>query len=817
MPGVLLLLFRCTVSGVEPTNLEEFRGHVQPFLTDYCARCHDDKKPKADFFLHDIDGVITAGKDIVRWEKVLEMISLGDMPPEDEEQPPKIDKARVQTWIATELRKIGRGHDLGKLALPHQANRIDHEELFSGAHKGPASSPPRLWRISPEIYSRFAKEVRTQVSQPLLGLGSKGIQDYANLYADESTIKTMLRNSNLIAEKLTSAERTHEGRFLNVLFKLDASPTNEEIETALVSLFKMIFQREPNADDRERYIDGLFQTNRDLGGLKLGMRSLIVGMLMSSEFVFRLEVGLGEPLPDGRRMLSPNEIAYALSFAFYDKPDAGLLDAAKSGTLASKAEVALEVRRILDTADDEKRYWNYPMYHRWGEDYYQHAPRVLRFFQEFFGYTAVADVFKDKERNGTHHANRLRKDADMFVLHVLEQDQDVLTKLLTSNRYPVDYLREDKMKKLLEGKNEKQLESMKQRFGDEFDAIARSGKWPGIDTSHVSAYNMDEKQVATVRRDPGELLEFPKNQRAGMLTHPAWLVAHSGNFDNDPIRRGKWIREYLLADMVPDVPIGVDAKVPEDPHRTLRERLDIIRAEECWRCHKQMNPLGEPFESYDDFGRFREQIVLGDADAFFKDRRKYEGQKENWTKELKEWRGYGAKGRAVKIADAEKMLAEQVEPEKDVENYKAAKRGYDNNIARWTKERDHWMKVDDAEQQRRIADLEKRLSELTPPIPEAKSVDASGELRGTGDPNLDGPVSGAIDLAHRLAKSDRVRQSFVRHAFRYWMGRNETLNDSPTLMDADKSYVESGGSFKALLVSLLSSDSFIYRRTTPTP
>jgi hypothetical protein len=57
-----------------------------------------------------------------------------------------------------------------------------------------------------------------------------------------------------------------------------------------------------------------------------------------------------------------------------------------------------------------------------------------------------------------------------------------------------------------------------------------------------------------------------------------------------------------------------------------------------------------------------------------------------------------------------------------------------------------------------------------------------------------------------------VRQSFVRHAFRYWMGRNEMLYDSPTLIAADRAYADSGGSFKELLVSLLTSDSFLTRK-----
>jgi hypothetical protein len=44
------------------------------------------------------------------------------------------------------------------------------------------------------------------------------------------------------------------------------------------------------------------------------------------------------------------------------------------------------------------------------------------------------------------------------------------------------------------------------------------------------------------------------------------------------------------------------------------------------------------------------------------------------------------------------------------------------------------------------------------------------------------------------------------------MGRNEMLSDSQTLIDADKAYVSNGGSFKAVIISLLTSDSFIYRK-----
>ena len=77
---------------------------------------------------------------------------------------------------------------------------------------------------------------------------------------------------------------------------------------------------------------------------------------------------------------------------------------------------------------------------------------------------------------------------------------------------------------------------------------------------------------------------------------------------------------------------------------------------------------------------------------------------------------------------------------------------------------------------------------------------------------LDRQVGNVREMMETLARSSLVRQSFVRHVFRYFMGRNEMLSDSNTLINMDRAYVESGGSFNELLVSLLTSDSFLYRK-----
>ena len=253
-------------------------------------------------------------------------------------------------------------------------------------------------------------------------------------------------------------------------------------------------------------------------------------------------------------------------------------------------------------------------------------------------------------------------------------------------------------------------------------------------------YNMTMKDW-----QPDQPLRLPENQRAGVLTHPAWLVAHSFNAENDPVRRGIWIYEKLLAGYVPDVPPDVDAQVPEDHSKTLRERMEFLRQDECWKCHHKVNPLGEAFEIYNHYGRWI------DAD--------YSDEEEKLLTRLRTFHEYEEDDRTrsvFRMINHEELLAS---------------------------------------------------GRIT-----SQPVNARGSFDEIGIPGLNGEFSDATEMCRILAKSPRVRQSIIRHAFRYFMGRNETLSDSSTLIDAERAYLESGGSFKAVVVALLSSDSFLYRK-----
>ncbi|WP_437737082.1 DUF1592 domain-containing protein [Sorangium sp. So ce1335] len=89
-------------------------------------------------------------------------------------------------------------------------------------------------------------------------------------------------------------------------------------------------------------------------------------------------------------------------------------------------------------------------------------------------------------------------------------------------------------------------------------------------------------------------------------------------------------------------------------------------------------------------------------------------------------------------------------------------------------------------------------------------VDARGEIAGSR--GTDGPFDGAVELAHRLAESDEVRQCVATQWFRFGYGRAEQAEDECSMTQIQQAFADSGYNIKALLVALTQTDAFRYRR-----
>jgi hypothetical protein len=808
-------------------------SHVSQAFSRYCADCHREDNSEADI---DLGKLATLGtsEQLDLLNRIQDQLFFHTMPPADSRQPSEEDRTPLVSWLRSELRKQGASKLDEKLRYPAYGNYIEHDLLFGGSVKTTAFSPARRWLVSPQIFAERVLDVfqlqgrerdsfRLQgfagVTNPFVLPDHSGVRYYDHGMLDGGTLLVMLGNAQWIADKQLRAARVKHGelaadQFENVrdrwypkttppaleaiVLKKEA-PTDAELTAAIQSQFTCVLQRAATEEELRKYV-ALTREAIQLGGNTAGLRQMLVTVLLESEFLYRLEFGLGQPDEHGRVPLAPREASFAIAYALGDRgPDAGLLQAASEGRLTTREDYRREVERLLA----DKDYFRAPVDPGLnGKHIRSHVvshPKLVRFFREFFGYTSALKVFKDSPRSGGYYQNADRghtgtpgwliQEADELVIWCLDQDQQVFENLLTTDQFfvyhnldtqaglaliaewrgvyeklqgtpwktePEQVMADHRQllgaAKIIDAR-EKELWKQKRSFlsymyyfQDTFGRgtipFTRGPFTHGYSYTHSQSYSLPalptrdryigvENEKYQEPRDNPIYWDYPVEQpftianRKGLLTHPAWLVAHSSNFQTDPIRRGRWIREKLLAGRVPDVPITVDAQVPDDPHKTLRERVEAVTHQaECWKCHQHMNPLGLPFESFDDFGRFRTTESREHPDNILR------------------------KGNGKNVADVYK----------------------------------------------------------TSPI------DSSGVLSGTGDARLDGEVQDAFELIDRLAQSERVRQSIIRHAFRFFMGRNEMPSDSPTLIDADQAYVSSGGSFRAVVVSLLSSDSFIYRK-----
>jgi hypothetical protein len=78
-------------------------------LQDYCQRCHSAEKQKGKFRVDDLPFAITTLESAERWQKVLNQMNSGDMPPDDEKQPDRVAKANFLDDLANVMVAARRG------------------------------------------------------------------------------------------------------------------------------------------------------------------------------------------------------------------------------------------------------------------------------------------------------------------------------------------------------------------------------------------------------------------------------------------------------------------------------------------------------------------------------------------------------------------------------------------------------------------------------------------------------------------------------------------------------------------------------------
>ncbi len=117
--------------------------------------------------------------------------------------------------------------------------------------------------------------------------------------------------------------------------------------------------------------------------------------------------------------------------------------------------------------------------------------------------------------------------------------------------------------------------------------------------------------IEGVSGDRFQRIQYPDEQRRGILGHGSVLTLTSHATRTSPVLRGKWVMEVLLDTPPPPPPPGVpDLEqtdgIQEGRVLSTRERMEQHRANPaCTSCHMFMDPIGLALDNFDVTGRWR--------------------------------------------------------------------------------------------------------------------------------------------------------------------------------------------------------------------
>ncbi|MFT5482819.1 MAG: hypothetical protein ACI9GW_001473 [Halieaceae bacterium] len=315
-----------------------------------------------------------------------------------------------------------------------------------------------------------------------------------------------------------------------------------------VSLYgKQLFRRPLFTQEKDRFVAAASAAQSRLGNFYSGLEFALIGMMVSPEFLLRIERVEEDPGNPGQYRLDGWSRASRLSyFLSGSTPDAELLRAAAEGELYTREGLEQQAARMLG------------------------SPRFESALRAFFADMLQFDLFDD-----------LAKDPIIYPSYNSTVAVDAREQTL---RTITDHL--------LVGE------------GD-YRGLFTTRSAP-LTRALGTVYRMP---VAV--RNGWAMGKFSESSgRAGIQSQIGFLALHSHPGRSSPTLRGKAVREIFLCQHVPDPPVDVDFIGINDTSNvarpTARHRLEAHRTQiACKGCHTLMDPVGLTLENFDGAGSFR--------------------------------------------------------------------------------------------------------------------------------------------------------------------------------------------------------------------
>ena len=304
--------------------------------------------------------------------------------------------------------------------------------------------------------------------------------------------------------------------------------------------------RRPSTDEDVQSLMPFYTAGRTEGGFDLGIQRALQRLLVSPQFLFRIEQDPPGSASGAPHPVTDLELASRLSFFLWSSiPDDELLNLASDRKLRQPRVLEQQVRRMLADERSMSLVTNFAEQWLYLRDIEAKKPNEILF-----------PDFDESLRAA------LRKETVLFLDSVLRSDASVL-ELLSANYTFVN------------------------------ERLAR----------HYGIPNIRGPEFQRVTFPPG-------SPRGGLLGQGSLLTITSYANRTSPVNRGKWVLENLLAAPPPPPPPNVPALKTEGNTTgkplTMRDAMVQHRANPvCASCHARMDPIGFAMENFDPVGRWR--------------------------------------------------------------------------------------------------------------------------------------------------------------------------------------------------------------------
>jgi len=302
--------------------------------------------------------------------------------------------------------------------------------------------------------------------------------------------------------------------------------------------------RRPIADDDLPQLLALYRQGAENGGFESGIRLALQTILVSPEFIFRMEFDPPNATPGSVHRITDIELASRLSFFLWSStPDDELLAVAERGNLGDPSVMERQVRRML--ADPRSHALVQNFVGQWL--FLRNLPRIQPDSGAF-------PNFDDNLRQA------LEQETELLVESTLREDRSVADLLKTDYTFVNQRLAEHY--------------GMKGIYGNEFRRVAVN------DPNRQGL--LGQASIMTVTSYPN---------RTAPTIRGKWVLEQLLGTPPPP--------------PPPNVPaLKDDGSVKT---LTMRQRMEEHRASpQCSVCHRLMDPLGFALENFDGIGRWRD-------------------------------------------------------------------------------------------------------------------------------------------------------------------------------------------------------------------